>query len=637
MQFTTQQPLLSKATLQKILIIAFIYSISIIPTKLLLMILPGAEVRFSACIPVIAGLLWGPAGAFGSAIGNFIGDFYSGNNLFVCFWGSVSNFFLAYLPYRLWHGIQKTNQITGFIGNTSSFIKFTIIIFVTSFIFSTMLTSIVYACGATLTIESFFIFFSNNFDFPLLFGIPILFYLQTKNVKFTLPPTSPIYKSQKSYYFILTAAIIFCTLFLYYTLLGLSNPIISSTIFLVITSILLAYICKIPVNYNTNPDTVSSGFMYSLSAQATTNLLYLAILAIIFIFCSVFIINPSFYTSLQNLKTWQNIFIILFLSINFIFIIAAIVMFRIEKYIVNPLTDLSLNVKNFVYNNYQNTNTLKALSSLKKVYADEIDVLQSSFDKMTHDIQLYIKNLSSIIAEKEKFTAQLKIASEIQQSFLVDTTKINSQLKSYKIYAGMFPAKEVGGDLYDCFFIDNEHLAIVIADVADKGIPAALFMMMTKTLLKNNISLNPADVLEKTNNTLSQDNAAMMFVTVWLGILHIPSGKINYANAGHLYPLLKTDGNIAELNKRSGPALGICPNYKYKLYSTCLEQNSQLLLFTDGITDCENTKHEFFGNDRLKKRFKRTNIPDDILFAVSEFSDGAYQNDDTTILWLEHK
>ena len=292
-----------------------------------------------------------------------------------------------------------------------------------------MLTSIVYACGATLTIESFFIFFSNNFDFPLLFGIPILFYLQTKNVKFTLPPTSPIYKSQKSYYFILTAAIIFCTLFLYYTLLGLSNPILSSTIFLVITSILLAYICKIPVNYNTNPDTVSSGFMYSLSAQATTNLLYLAILAIIFIFCSVFIINPSFYTSLQNLKTWQNIFIILFLSINFIFIIAAIVMFRIEKYIVNPLTDLSLNVKNFVYNNYQNTNTLKALSSLKKVYADEIDVLQSSFDKMTHDIQLYIKNLSSIIAEKEKFTAQLKIASEIQQSFLVDTTKINSQLK----------------------------------------------------------------------------------------------------------------------------------------------------------------------------------------------------------------
>lgn len=83
--------------------------------------------------------------------------------------------------------------------------------------------------------------------------------------------------------------------------------------------------------------------------------------------------------------------------------------------------------------------------------------------------------------------------------------------------------------------------------------------------------------------------------------------------------------------------MGICPNYKYKLYSTCLEQNSQLLLFTDGITDCENTKHEFFGNDRLKKRFKRTNIPDDILFAVSEFSDGAYQNDDTTILWLEHK
>lgn len=636
MHFSTQPHFLSLKTFYRILITAFIYSLAIIPTKLLLMLLPGAEVRFAACIPVVMGMLWGPAGAVGSALGNFLGDFYSGDSLYVCFWGAVANFFLAYLPYKLWYAFKADSKTYLFIHDTRSFLKFLGIIFITSFLFASMLTAIIRAMGSASAIESFFIFFSNNFDFPLLLGIPILSLLRNSNLTFVRPPVQK--KSSQTHLLSLLTAVICCIVFLLSSIGNTSSQLKTATAFLFITTFLLIYVCHIPANYDPQPFNDRTRFFYSISAKATTGFLQLAIFSVLFIGFSIFITNPALLKTSQQLDLWQAIFTTLLLSINIIFIAVLFILWQTEKKVVRPLIKLSQSARKFASCQYLTAPVVLPKTDIEKKSIDELDDLNDSFNKMTTDIKRYVADLSSAIAERENLSAQLNIAAEIQQNMLADTVKINQKLKQYQLFAAMFPAKEIGGDLYDCFFLDDDHLVILIADVAGKGIPAALFMMVTKALLKNNASASPGKILEQTNNTLCENNDSMMFVTVWLGIVQLSSGRIIYANAGHNYPLLQiNDQNPKQLNQRSGPALGVRCNISFQDYTAELPYNSRLLLYTDGINEAENKRHEFFGTDKLAQRFKRTHIPEDILFAVLEFSEGAEQSDDITFLWLERK
>lgn len=637
MRFVVQPPLFSMFTYSRILITAFVYALAILPTKMLLMLLPGAEVRFAACIPVLAGILWGPAGAIGSALGNFIGDFYSGDTLSICFWGAAANFFLAYLPYKLWYSF-KTNATTHlFIHDTRSFLKFLGIIFITAFIFATMLTAIVETYGKASTTESFFIFFSNNFDFPLLLGIPVLLLLRRSNLKFVIPPAKQ--RSSRNYYIALLSTFILSAIYLLPVFMSSPAQTVAARNYLIATFFLLSYFCFIPAKYNAKYFDEHPRIFYSISAKATTGFLQMAILSVLFISFSAFILNPELLKISQSLDLWQKIFSTLLFSINIIFIAVLFILWQTEKNVVGPLINLSKSARKFA--NYQYlTEPPSPLTtpSIKKA-ADEIDDLTDSFNKMTNDIKCYVTDLSKAIKERENMSAQLKIAADIQQNILADTSKMNDKLnKQYDLLAGMYPAKEIGGDLYDCFFLDKEHLVILIADVSGKGIPAALFMMVTKALLKNNVSNSPGRILSKTNDTLCEGNDSLMFVTVWLGIVHLPSGKLTYANAGHNYPLLQVSEQEPHwLKHRSGPALGIKCGLTFTDCEIDLPHNSKLLLYTDGINEAENNSHEFFGMDRLVNRFQRTHRPEDILFAILEFSEGAEQNDDITFLWLERK
>ena len=183
------------------------------------------------------------------------------------------------------------------------------------------------------------------------------------------------------------------------------------------------------------------------------------------------------------------------------------------------------------------------LFEMKDIYCtkDEIEVLAESFDDLSKKTKKYIEDITAITAEKERIGTELSIAMQIQASLLPHTFPPYPERREFDIYAEMRPAKEVSGDFYDFFLIDSDHLCLVMADVSGKGIPAALFMMISKTLLKSNASLgqSPAEILTKTNESLCADNPVEMFVTVWLGILEISTGKLTAANAGHEYPVLK--------------------------------------------------------------------------------------------------
>ncbi len=275
---------------------------------------------------------------------------------------------------------------------------------------------------------------------------------------------------------------------------------------------------------------------------------------------------------------------------------------------------------------------------------DEIGDLADSFNHMTLSLEQYISDLTLVTAEKERIGAELDVAKHIQASMLPSIFPAFPERPELDIYATMTPAKEVGGDFYDFFLVDDDRLAMVMADVSGKGVPAALFMVIAKTLIKNvaQTGLSPRDVLEKVNNQLCVGNEAEMFVTVWLGILEISTGKLTCANAGHEYPVLKRmGGDYALVKDKHGFVLAGMEGSRYKEYELQMEAGDRLFLYTDGVAEATDAHNELYGTGRMLdalNRNKEVNC-ENLLHCMKEdidtFVGEAPQFDDITMLSLE--
>ena len=253
-------------------------------------------------------------------------------------------------------------------------------------------------------------------------------------------------------------------------------------------------------------------------------------------------------------------------------------------------------------------------------------------------------------ARSRKLTAtetELKMASGMQESMLPGTFPPFPERTEFDLYASMDPAREVGGDFYDFFMIDEDHLCTVIADVSGKGVPAALFMMMSKIVLKSCAMLvkSPAEILTRANEGICENNAAEMFVTVWLGILEISTGKLRAANAGHEYPMIrKRPGERFEVFKdRHGFVIGGLEGSRYREYEIQMKPGTCLFVYTDGVTDASNAQGEMFGMDRLEKAVNTDTdaspreICGNVTRAVDRFVRETPQFDDLTMLCLEYR
>ncbi len=276
---------------------------------------------------------------------------------------------------------------------------------------------------------------------------------------------------------------------------------------------------------------------------------------------------------------------------------------------------------------------------------DEMGRLYQAVREMEQSIYDYIQNLTAITAEKERIGAELSVATEIQSSMLPCIFPPFPNRTEFDIYATMTPAKEVGGDFYDFFLVDDDHLALVIADVSGKGVPAALFMVITKVLLKNSAQSgkSPKAVLEEVNSQLCANNPIDMFVTVWLGILELSTGKLTCANAGHEYPALcRADGQYELVKDPHGLVLACMDGSKYKEYTLQLAPGDRLFVYTDGVAEATDTHNELFGTDRMLASLNR-NIdaaPDALLPRLKEdidtFVGEAPQFDDITMLGVRY-
>ena len=276
---------------------------------------------------------------------------------------------------------------------------------------------------------------------------------------------------------------------------------------------------------------------------------------------------------------------------------------------------------------------------------DEIEELMHSIEELDRSLKHYIQENTEITAERERLKTELELAANIQMDMLPCVFPPFPNRSEFALYAFMDPAKEVGGDFYDFFLVDPEHLGLVIADVSGKGIPAALFMMMAKIMIQNCVlaGLGPSRALEQVNRLITENNRESMFVTVWLGVLDIPSGKLTAVNAGHEYPVFKTtDGYYELLKDKHGLAVGIMEGVHYREYELELSPGSSLFLYTDGLPEANNADEKLFGMDRALATLNNNPEaePEETLkevgSAVDAFVGEAPQFDDLTMLCLKY-
>ncbi|MDR1838448.1 MAG: SpoIIE family protein phosphatase [Treponema sp.] len=307
----------------------------------------------------------------------------------------------------------------------------------------------------------------------------------------------------------------------------------------------------------------------------------------------------------------------------------------VSMFINNPIKQLITEVSHLAIGNLD--------TRIKISSKDEIGQLADAYNNMKDELKKSIEKNVHERAEIERMNAELNVANDIQASMLPVVLPPFSSRKEFDLYASMVPARHIGGDFYDFYFINKDSLAVVIADVSGKGIPAALFMVVTKTLIKNCSSCRgPKEVFETVNKKLLENNDAQMFVTAFMGIYNIPTGKFVYVNAGHNPPLLKKRGGDFEFLKTTPCfVLAWMENAKYIETEITLEDGDILYLYTDGVTEAMNNQKEMFSEERLIAAVNKNKGAScrKLLYAMKKevdvFCGGAEQADDITMLALK--
>ncbi len=319
-------------------------------------------------------------------------------------------------------------------------------------------------------------------------------------------------------------------------------------------------------------------------------------------------------------------------------IIPIIIFFnKTKKGVLQPIKRLNSAAKQMV----NDLETEKAVSP--DIHTnDEIEELSDSFEQMNVELRDYIRQLRLATAEKERIGAELNMAKEIQTAQLPSDFPAFPDRKEFDIYASMTPAKEVGGDFYDFFLVDDDHLAMVIADVSGKGIPASLFMMISKILLKNRLKAgdSPSAALERVNNQLIENNIKpKQFVTVWMAVLELSTGKGTAANAGHEHPVLKrADGSYELVEYRHSPPVSLVKKMRFREHDFEMHAGDRLFVYTDGVAEAMNLDRELYGTERLltvlnsDPNASPQQVLENVTGGINAFVGDAEQFDDITML-----
>ena len=334
---------------------------------------------------------------------------------------------------------------------------------------------------------------------------------------------------------------------------------------------------------------------------------------------------------LRSTSIFSAILTVLFITVYIILL---------HKMLTKPLYLLTRETESFAHHGGELSGRLKKVRG-----RSEIAILARAVEQMSVDMNRYIADLTHTTAEKERLSAELDVATQIQANMLPRIFPPYADHPEIELFASMVPAKEVGGDFYDFFMTDDDHFAVVVGDVSGKGVPAALFMVVAKTLLKN-VGLqekNPARIFERVNDQLCEGNDAGLFVTCWMGILTISTGELVFANAGHTAPVIFHGGKVEYLTVKPNLMLAGMPGMRYADHCTRLLPGDRIFVYTDGVTEATNSRNELYGEDRLilcmadKRDLSAKELLEAVRDDVNKFVGDAPQFDDITMLELSLK
>ena len=284
-------------------------------------------------------------------------------------------------------------------------------------------------------------------------------------------------------------------------------------------------------------------------------------------------------------------------------LILALVLLFINRTMTRPILKMAQATSTFVASRQEGRDLEESpITELSVHTGDELEVLCGSLKGMEQDLVTHIENLKKVTAEKERIGAELNVATQIQADMLPRIFPAFPERPEVDLYASMTPAKEVGGDFYDFFLIDDDHVGLVMADVSGKGVPAALFMVIAKTLIKNQMQLgkSPAEALKNVNEQLCEGNEAELFVTVWLARIELSTGKGMAANAGHEHPVIRrANGEYELVVYRHSPAVATMEGIPFREHPFELYPGDRLFVYTDGVAEATNANNELFGTDRM--------------------------------------
>ncbi len=326
-------------------------------------------------------------------------------------------------------------------------------------------------------------------------------------------------------------------------------------------------------------------------------------------------------------------------------VFAVVYVFLFHRSFIRPIEQMTRAASDFISSREKGAEQASSIASLEVRTRDELQKLCESLKKMESDLNLHIENLKHVTAEKERIGAELNVATHIQKSMLPRIFPAFPEREEFDVYATMDPAKEVGGDFYDFFMVDERHLAIVMADVSGKGVPAALFMVIGKTLIKDHTQpgRDLGEVFTEVNDLLCESNSEALFITAFEGVLDLVTGEFRFVNAGHEMPFLCPAGGDFEARRiKPGFVLAGMEGMRYTAGTMTLGLGDKIFQYTDGVTEATNANQELYGMERLTAVLNtvKDKSPNEILPAVKEdidrFVGQAPQFDDITMLCLEY-
>ncbi len=574
----------NKATLLVFLTNMLLFVVLTAPFKIWIAASEITEMRPAAALTPVLGMIFGWPAALGCAAGNIICDLAAGYELSYALVNSFLQIIYAMFAYYIWKKMNTERDGKEFrLDSVTRILKFCLLL-IGNAILTVAFTSVLnhaYSVAEFISFDNLFLFI-NSFDSGLLFGAPLL----------------------------------------------------------ILGHLLQMYI----ENLREGKDTKIINF--TMSERMILNTLITGLCICVFVGISIYLMNHYNFTN--SVGVIGSVYIFETMALNAYFALSIGFMKFTEQKISQPIEKLAEIVGNYYLGHTSEDERKKMLEDCA-VYAKdstEVGKLARSYISMIEDLETYIENLQSIMSEKERINAELQLASDIQAHMLPCIFPPFPGRTEFDLYALMHPAKEVGGDFYDFFIVNDEKLAFIVADVSGKGVPAALFMVIAKTLIKNYTQMNmdPAEVFTTVNHILCDGNDAGLFVTAWMGVLEITSGKLTYVNAGHNPPLIKrANGEFEYLRERTGFVLAGMDGIKYRQNNLELYPGDRIFLYTDGVTESTNEHEELYGEERLQHFLNNhetgntEEVLDSLRKDLRDFSNEAPQFDDITMLLLDYK